>query len=55
MFTAYKLLGFDIKQYPNAYNLYHNEVTFPLYTKLSDEDVERIISTFKSVYKKLVR
>ena len=50
MFTAYKSLGFDIKDYPNAFNLYHNEVTLPLHTKLSDEDVDRIIDVFKDVY-----
>ena len=49
MFTAYKELGFDIKNYPNAYNFYHNAITLPLYTKLSDEDVEYIISKFASV------
>ena len=53
MFTAYKELGFDIKNYPNAYDLYHNEVTLPLHTKLSDEDVDRIINAFKDVYKQL--
>lgn len=55
MFSAYKNLGFNIENYPNAYSLYANEITLPLHTKLSDEDVERIISTFKSVYKKLGR
>lgn len=53
MFTAYKKLDFDILNYPNAYSLYENEVTLPLHTKLSDEDVDRIISTFKQVYKQL--
>lgn len=48
MFSAYKELGFDIKDYPNSYNLYHNAITLPLHTKLSDEDVECIISTFTS-------
>lgn len=51
MFTAYKALGFDIKNYPNAYNLYRNEVTLPLHTCLSDEDVERIISAFRETIK----
>ena len=50
MFTAYKKLGFDIKNYPNAYNQYHNEITLPLHTKLSDEDVDRIISEFIRIY-----
>ncbi len=53
MFTAYKQIGFDIKNYPNAFDFYHNEVTLPLHTKLSDDDVERIINTFKKVYKQL--
>ena len=47
MMTAYKALGFDIKDYPNAYNLYRNEITLPLHTRLSDEDVEYIIENFK--------
>ena len=46
MMTAYKALGFDIKNYPNAYNLYRNEITLPLHTCLSDEDVEYVISNF---------
>lgn len=47
--TAYKNLGFDIKDYPNAYDLFVNEVTLPLHTKLSDEDVKYIINNFKEV------
>ena len=46
MMTAYKALGFDIKDYPNAYHLFENEVTLPLHTRLSDEDVEYVISNF---------
>lgn len=46
MMTAYKALGFDISDYPNAYNQYLNEVTLPLHTCLSDEDVEYVISNF---------
>lgn len=46
MMTAYKNLGFDIANYPNAYAQYANEVTLPLHTRLSDEDVEYIISNF---------
>ncbi|NJE45601.1 DegT/DnrJ/EryC1/StrS aminotransferase family protein [Massilimicrobiota sp. SW1139] len=49
MLTAYKNLGFDIKDYPNAYDLFVNEVTLPLHTKLSDEDVEYIINNFNEV------
>ena len=46
MMTAYKNLGFDIVDYPNAYNQYHNEITLPLHTLLSDEDIEYVISNF---------
>lgn len=46
MLTAYKNLGFDIKDYPNAYDFYHNEITLPLYSKLTDEEVEYIIEKF---------
>ena len=45
--TAYKNLGFDIKDYPNAYALFENEITLPLHTKLTDEDVEYVIETFR--------
>ena len=53
MFTAYKQLGFDIKDYPNAYDFYHNEITLPLHTCLSDEDVQIVMSAFKKVYSKV--
>lgn len=49
MMTAYKNLGFDISDYPNAYNQYSNEITLPLHTRLSDEDVEYIIKNFCEV------
>ena len=49
MMTAYKALGFDIANYPNAYNLYQNEITLPLHTKLSDEDVDYVISNFVDI------
>ena len=49
MMTAYKALGFDIKNYPNAYHLFENEITLPLHTKLTDEDVEYVIACFKEV------
>jgi len=49
LLTAYKNLGFDIKDYPNAYNQFINEITLPLHTKLSDEDVEYIIENFKGI------
>ena len=51
MMTAYKALGFDIKNYPNAYHLFENEVTLPLHTCLKDEDVEYVISNFIDVIK----
>ncbi len=51
MMTAYKALGFDIKDYPNAYHLFENEVTLPLHTKLTDEDVEYVISNFVEILK----
>lgn len=47
MMTAYKNLGFDIKDFPNAYNQYKNEVTLPLHTCLTDEQVEYVIDKFK--------
>ena len=53
MHTAYKKLGFDIKDYPHAYEQYKNEVTLPLHTKLTDEDVEFIIGNFKEVYQEI--
>ena len=45
MLTAYKNLGFAIQNYPNAFNQYKNEITLPLHTKLTDEDVNYIINT----------
>ena len=53
MMTAYKALGFDIKDYPNAYHLFENEVTLPLHTRLSDEDVEYVISNFVDIIRNL--
>ncbi|WP_079528173.1 DegT/DnrJ/EryC1/StrS family aminotransferase [Halobacillus hunanensis] len=49
MFTAYKNLGFDIKDYPNAFNVYKNEVSLPLHTLLSNEDVEYVIDSLKEI------
>ena len=51
MMTAYKNLGFDIADYPNAYAQYANEITLPLHTRLSDDDVEYIISNFIDIIK----
>lgn len=53
MMTAYKNLGFDIKDYPNAYNQFANEITLPLHTRLSDEDVEYILVNFIDIISKL--
>ena len=47
--TAYKNLGFDIEDYPNAYAMYHNAMTLPLHTRLSDEDVDYIIERFTDI------
>ncbi len=49
MMTAYKNLGFDIADYPNAYNQYRNEVSLPLHTRLSDEDVAYVIRNFVEI------
>lgn len=46
MHTAYKKLGFDIKDYPNAFAMYRNEITLPLHTLLTDEQVEFLLETF---------
>lgn len=51
MMTAYKSLGFDIDNYPNAYHLYENEITLPLHTKLTDEDVEYVMTNFVDIIK----
>ena len=51
MMTAYKNLGFDIKDYPNAYKRFENEITLPLHTRLKDEEVEYVIENFKEVVK----
>lgn len=47
MFTAYKNLGFDIKDFPNAFDMYKNEVTLPLHTLLTNDEIEYIIKTYK--------
>lgn len=49
MMTAYKAYGWDIKDFPNAYNLYKNEITLPLHTKLTDEEVDYVIRSFKEI------
>lgn len=54
MHTAYKNLGFDIKDYPNAYKHYENEITLPLHTKLTDEDVTYVIDNYKKIVKEYI-
>lgn len=54
LLTAYKNLGFNIENYPNAYNYYVKEITLPLHTRLSDEDVAVIISNFKEIVEEVV-
>ncbi len=49
MHTAYKNLGFDIKDFPNAYEHYKNEITLPLHTKLTDEEVDYIIDNYTKI------
>ena len=51
MLTAYKNLGFNIKNFKNAYDMYKNEITLPLHTLLTDEDVNYVISSFKDCLK----
>ena len=53
MHTAYKNLGFDVTAYPNAYAQYANEVTLPLHTSLTDEDVDYVVSVFREVYQEM--
>ena len=49
MMTAYKQLGFDIADYPNAYTYFVNEITLPLHTRLTDEEVDYIIEQFTQI------
>ena len=53
LLTAYKNLGFDIKDYPNAYEMFKNEITLPLHTLLSDDDVDYVIECYKKVLSEL--
>lgn len=53
MMTAYKALGFDIKDYPNAFRLFENEITLPLNTKMTDEMVDYVIDNFVDIVKNL--
>ena len=51
MMSAYKSMGWDIKDFPEAYNCFKNEITLPLNTKMTEEDVEYVIENFKEVIK----
>ncbi len=54
MHTAYKNLGFDIKDFPNAYKHYENEITLPLHTKMTDEEVQYVIETYVNIVKEYI-
>ena len=49
LLCAYKNIGFDIKNYPNAYDIYRNEISLPLHTLLTDEETDYIINTLKGL------
>lgn len=53
MMTAYKKMGFDIKYFPNAFKMFENEVTLPLTTKMSMEDLEYVIENFVDILEAL--
>ena len=55
MMTAYKNLGFDIKDYPNSYKRFANEITLPLHTRLSDEEVEYIIDNYTRIVSEYIK
>ena len=55
MMTAYKNMGFDIKDYPNAYKRFENEITLPLHTRLTDEEVEYVIEQYCNIVKEYIR
>lgn len=54
MMTAYKNLGWDIADFPNAYNFFKNEITLPLHTKLTDDDVKTVCENFAEIVKKYI-
>lgn len=55
MHTAYKNLGFKIEDYPNSYNHFVNEITLPLYTKLTDEQVDYIIDSYSKIVSEYIK
>ena len=54
MLTAYKNLGFDIENYPNAYKFYENEITLPLHTCLTDGQVDYVIENFTAIVREYI-
>ena len=54
MMTAYKNLGFDVADFPNAYEFFSNEITLPLHTKLSDDDVKTVCENYAEVVKEYI-
>ena len=54
MMTAYKKMGFDIKDYPNAYRQFENEITLPLHTRLTDEEVEYVIEKYCEIVQEYI-
>lgn len=52
MMTAYRSMGYDIKDFPNAFRQYENEITLPLHTRLTDDEVEYILSNFIDIISK---
>ena len=54
MHAAYKKLGFDIKDYPNAYAHFANEITLPLHTCLTDKDVAYVIEKYTEILKEYI-
>ena len=54
MHTAYKNLGFDIKDHPNAYGHFANDITLPLHTGLTDDDVAYVAEQYDDVLKEYI-
>lgn len=55
MHTAYKSMGFDIKNYPNAYDYFANEITLPLHTCLTDEEIDYVIKNYSEIVKRYLK
>lgn len=55
MHTAYKSMGFDIKDYPNAYDYFANEITLPLHTCLTDEEIDYVIKNYSEIVKRYLK